>query len=67
MMLQNQHKMPLLKQSIKIKQFLNMVAKIDFATLKMYQQMRLKIAKNQKQPPSTQNLFVLIKKESVLP
>ena len=39
-----------------------MVAKIDFDTLKMYQQMRLKIAKNQKQPPSTQNLFVLIKK-----
>ena len=39
-----------------------MVAKIDFDTLKIYQQMRLKIAKNQKQPPSTQNLFVLIKK-----
>ena len=38
-----------------------MVAKIDFDTLKMYQQMRLKIA-NQKKLPSTQNLFVLIKK-----
>ena len=39
-----------------------MVAKIDFDTLKMCQQMRLKIAKNQKQPPLTQNLFVFIKK-----
>ena len=45
-----------------------MVAKIDFDTLTMYQQMRLKIAKNQKQPPLTQNKFICsYKKESVLP
>ena len=43
-----------------------MVAKIDFDTLKMYQQMRLKIA-NQKKATLNSKFICSYKKESVLP